>query len=73
MCDRNYVVFKYSLKRTQLLEGTIKQENIAKDTDKRISTTEIKLFYETKWIERHVVLEEMYDLYEPLLKTLHKN
>ena len=24
------------------------------------------------WIERHVVLEEMYDLYDSLLKTLHK-
>ena len=35
--------FKYSPKRAQLLEGTIKQENIAKDIDNRISTTKIKL------------------------------
>ena len=64
--------FKYSPKRAQLLEGTIKQENIAKDPDNRMSTTKIKLFCETRWIERHVELEEMYDLYDPLLKTLHK-
>ena len=64
--------FKYSPKRAPLLEGTIKQENITKDNDKRISTTKIKLFCKTRWTERHVVLEEMYDLYDPLPKTLHK-
>ena len=40
--------FKYSPKRAQLLEGTIKQENIAKDIDNRISTTKMKLFCETR-------------------------
>ena len=64
--------FKYSTKRAQLLDGSVKQENLAKDIDNRISSTKIKLFHETRWIERHVVLEEMYDLYDPLLKTLCK-
>ena len=64
--------FKYSPKRAQPLEGTLKQENIAKDIDNRTSTTKIKLFCETRWIEWHAALEEMYDLYDPLLKTLHK-
>ena len=30
------------------------------------------MFCETRWIERHVVLEEVQLLYEPILKTLEK-
>ena len=64
--------FKYSPKRAQHLEGTIQYENIVKDIDNRTDTTKIKLFCQTRWIERYVVLEEMHGLYDPLLKTLHK-
>ena len=63
--------FKYSPKKAQLLEGTINQENIAKDINNRISTTKIKLFCETRWIKRHVCWKKCMT-YDPLLKTLHK-
>ena len=49
--------FKYSSKHSQLLEFTSIEENMKKDISKRISNATIELFYETLWIERHVVLE----------------
>ena len=43
-----------------------------KNVDKRINTAKIKLFCATRWVERHLVLEEIIALYEPLLTTLQK-
>ena len=43
-----------------------------KNIDKRINTSKIKLICVTKWVERHLVLEEIIELYEPLLTTLPK-
>ena len=42
------------------------------NVDKRINTAKIKLFCATRWVERHLVLEEIIALYEPLLTTLQK-
>ena len=42
------------------------------NVDKRINTAKIKLFCATRWVESHLVLEEIIALYEPLLTTLQK-
>ena len=64
--------FKYSRKRAQLLESIIIAENMKREPSKKINTTKIKLFCETRWIQRHMVLEEIHMSYEPLLKALEK-
>ena len=66
------LLFKYSPKRAQLLESIIIAENMKRELGKKMNTTKFKLFCETRWIQRHVVLEEIHMLYEPLLKTLEK-
>ena len=62
--------FKYSPKRVRVLEAMIAEEN--KGRGDKINKTKVKVFCETRWIERHVVLEEVQLLYEPFLKTLEK-
>ena len=37
---------------------------------KKIPVQKVKVFCETRWIQRHVVLEEVQLLYEPILQTL---
>ena len=64
--------FKYSPKRAQLLEFIIIAENMKREPSKKMNTTKIKLFCETRWTQRHVVLEEIHIMYEHLLKTLEK-
>ena len=64
--------FKYSPKTAQVLESIIIAENIKREPIKKINTAKIKLFCGTRLIQRHVVLEEIHMLYEPLLKTLEK-
>ena len=64
--------FKYSPKRSHVLEATLLEYNMMKNVDKRINTAKIKLFCATRWVERHLVLEEIIALYEPLLTTLQK-
>ena len=53
-----------------MLEAIIVEEN--KGRDDKINKTKVKVFCETRWIQRHVVLEEVQLLYEPILKTLEK-
>ena len=62
--------FKYSPKRKMLLESIIEEENRKRDKKNKIHIQKVKVFCETRWIERHVVLEEVQILYEPLLQTL---
>ena len=62
--------FKYSPKRTMLLESIIDEENKKSDRKKKIPVQKVKVFCETRWIQRHVVLEEVQLLYEPILQTL---
>ena len=62
--------FKYSPKRVRVLEAMIAEEN--KGRGDKINKTKVKVFCETRWIERHVVLEEVQLLYKPILKTLEK-
>ena len=64
--------FKYSPKRSHVLEATLLEYNMMKNVDKRINTAKIKLFCATRWVERHLVLEEIIALYEPFLTTLQK-
>ena len=64
--------FKYSPKRAQLLESIIIAENRKREPSKKMNTTKIKLLCETRWNERHVVLEEIHIMCEHLLKTLGK-
>ena len=61
--------FKYSPKRTILLESIIEEENKKRDWKNKIPVQKVKVFCETRWIERHVVLEEVQVLYEPILQT----
>ena len=61
--------FKYSPKRTILLESIIEEENKKRDQKNKIPVQKVKVFCETRWIERHVVLEEVQVLYEPILQT----
>ena len=56
--------------RVRVLEAMIAEEN--KGRGDMINKTKVKVFCETRWIERHVVLEEVQLLYEPILKTLEK-
>ena len=53
-----------------LLESIIEEENIKRDKKNKTHIQKVKVFCETRWIERHVVLEEVQVLYEPLLQTL---
>ena len=62
--------FKYSPKRTILLESMIDEENKKSNRKKKIPVQKVKVFCETRWIQRHVVLEEVQLLYEPILQTL---
>ena len=48
------------------------EENERRDCDRKINTTKIKVFCETRWVERYIVLEEVQLLYDPILKTLEK-
>ena len=64
--------FKYSPKRSKLLKSVIMEENERRDCDRKINTTKIKVFCETRWVERYIVLEEVKLLYDPILKTLEK-
>ena len=64
--------FKYSPKRVQLLESIIIAENMKREPSKKLNTIKIKLFCKTRWIQRHVVLEDIHILHKPLLKTLEK-
>ena len=64
--------FKFSPKRSNLLKSVIKEENERKDPDRYINTTKFRVFCETRWVERHIVLEEVKLLYDPILKTLEK-
>ena len=43
-----------------------------RDPDRKINTTKIKVFCETRWVERYIVLEKLKLLYDPILKTLEK-
>ena len=58
--------FKNSPKRGRVLEAMIVEEN--KGRDDKINKTKVKVFCETRWIERHVVLEEVQLFCEPILK-----
>ena len=60
--------FKYSPKRTILLESIIEEEK-KRDQKNKIPVQKVKVFCETRWIERHVVLEEFQVLHEPILQT----
>ena len=62
--------FKYSPKRTRLLESIIDEENKKSKRKKKIPVQTVKVFCESRWIQRHVVLEEVQLLYEPILQTL---
>ena len=53
-----------------LLESIIDEENKKSDRKKKIPVQKVKVFCETRWIQRHVVLEEVQLLYEPILQTL---
>ena len=64
--------FKFSPKRSKLLKSVIMEENERRDPDRKINTTKIRVFCETRWVERHIVLEEVKLLYDPILKTLEK-
>ena len=64
--------FKYSPKRSKLLKSVIMEENERRDCDRKINTTKIKVFCETRWVEWYIVLEEVKLLYDPILKTLEK-
>ena len=62
--------FKYSPKQTMLLESKIDEENKNSNRRKKIPVQKVKVFCKTRWIQRHVVLEEAQLLYEPILQTL---
>ena len=72
LCYRSWTFFKYSPKKSHVPEATLLEYNMMKNVDKRINTAKIKLFCATRWLERHLVLEEIIALYEPLLTTLQK-
>ena len=53
-----------------LLESMIDEENKKSNRKKKIPVQKVKVFCKTRWIQRHVVLEEVQLLYEPILQTL---
>ena len=64
--------FIFSPKRSKLLKSVITAENKMRDPHRKINTTKIKVFCETRWVERYIVLEELKLLHDPILKTLEK-
>ena len=71
-CVTELGLFKFSPKRSKRLEVMIEDENKNRGSDRKINTTRVMVFCETRWIERHVILEEIQVLYEPILRTLEK-
>ena len=64
--------FNYSPKRSHVFEGTVLVYNMMKNADKRINTVKIKILCAPKWVERHLVLEEIIALCEPLLTNVQE-
>ena len=42
------------------------------NVDERINTPKIKLSCATRWVDRHLLLEQLIALYDPLPTTLQK-
>ena len=66
------IFFKYSPKRSRQLEESIKVVNEGRESSEQISISKVKLLCETRWVERHVSIEEFDDLYEALLVCLEE-
>ena len=49
-CVTEFGLFKYSPKRTQLLESIIITKNMKREHSKKMNPTKIKLFCEIRWI-----------------------
>ena len=62
--------FKYFPKTLHVLPVNILEYNIMKNIDKRINSVNINLFCTTKWVDRHLVIEGIIGLYQPLQTTL---
>ena len=66
------IFFNYSLKRQWRLEQAIIEINVRRDKERvlKVVPTKVKLMCETRWVERHTVLVEFADMYEPIVVCL---
>ena len=62
--------FKYSPKRSRLLKNCVQDYNDDPNHIDKISKSKFHVFCETRWVEKHLVLEDFDCMYEPLLDCL---
>ena len=64
------IFFKYSPKRCRRFEDRVEQQNATLPQNKNITKKRFKMFCETRWVEKNIVLEDFQKMYEPLLQCL---
>ena len=66
------IYFKYSPKRQRRLEDAVMEVNERRESAgvKKVSSTKVKIMCETRWVERHTVLAEFAEMYEPTVLCL---
>ena len=64
------IFFKYSPERQRHLETSVSKVNVQRKSlgVTEVSPHEVKLMCETRWIERHTILVEFAEMYEPIVK-----
>ena len=63
------IFFKYSPKRQRHLETTVSKVNVQRKSlgVTEVSPHKVKLMCETGWVERHTILVEFAEMYEPIV------
>ena len=66
------IFFKYSPKRQRRLEEAVKDVNARRNDEGHppLSSFKAKMMCETRWVERHTVLAEFAEMYEPTVVCL---
>ena len=62
------IFFKYSPKRCRQFEDCVEQHNATLPQNKNIIKKRFKMFCETRWVEKSLVLEDFQKMHEPLLQ-----
>ena len=64
------IFFRYSPKRSRRLEDAVESVNTGRAPANRITKTKVKVFCETRWVEKITTLQDFKDLYEAVLECL---
>ena len=64
------IFFTYSPKRSRRLEKAVDEYNSGKSKSDQITKTKFKIFCETRWTKKHTTLENVMDMYEPIISCL---